>query len=63
VTAKLTDGTKRMFMYLNFLQALLAVISVIFGKKRIGYALWLALLVVAITSFQHHATDALNLSF
>jgi hypothetical protein len=52
-----------MFMYLPFLIALLAVISVVCGRKKTGYALWLVLCLVTIAWFNYHASDTLNLSF
>ena len=52
-----------MFMYLPFLIALLAVIGIISGRKKAGYALWLVLCLVTIAWFNHHASDVLQLSF
>ncbi|MFT4274699.1 MAG: DUF5993 family protein [Pantoea sp.] len=52
-----------MFMFLPFLIALCAAISTVTGKNKITYILWLCLLAVTLLSFQHHATDALALSF
>ncbi|MDY7545191.1 DUF5993 family protein [Glaciimonas sp. Gout2] len=52
-----------MFMFLPFLIALLAVLSMLAGKEKIGLGLWLTLLIVTIASFNHHATSSLNLSF
>ncbi|WP_201747207.1 DUF5993 family protein [Glaciimonas sp. PCH181] len=50
-------------MFLPFLIALLAVVSMILGKKKTGFGLWFALLVVSVAWFNHHATSPLNLSF
>ncbi|MGS0743829.1 DUF5993 family protein [Glaciimonas sp. GG7] len=50
-------------MYLPFLIALLAVISMICGKKKIGYVCWSALLIVTLGWFSRLATNPLYLSF
>ncbi len=52
-----------MYMFLPFLIALAAAVGVLAGKQKIGYALWLILLIVTIAWFDHHVTDSLNLSF
>jgi hypothetical protein len=50
-------------MFLPFLIALAIIITVVAGKKKLTYALWVVLLIVTVFWFKYHATDALNLSF
>ncbi|MCC8367745.1 MULTISPECIES: DUF5993 family protein [Xenorhabdus] len=52
-----------MYMFLPFLIALVIIITVVAGKKKLTYALWFALLIITVFWFKYHATDALNLSF
>lgn len=52
-----------MFMFLPFLVALVTTLTAVSGNKKVSYVLWLALVVITLLSFKHHATDPLNLSF
>jgi hypothetical protein len=52
-----------MFMFLPFLLALTCCLSLARPRARVAYAMWIALFVVTIASFFHHATDALHFSF
>ncbi|KAF3997352.1 DUF5993 family protein [Glaciimonas immobilis] len=52
-----------MFMFLPFLIAVLAALSVFYDKRKIGFALWCALIIVTLASFNYHASSPLNLSF
>nr|WP_226020125.1 DUF5993 family protein [Serratia symbiotica] len=52
-----------MFMFLPFLIAFGTVLCIVWGKKKLSYTFWSILLVVVILTFEHHATDVLNLSF
>ncbi|WP_440864009.1 DUF5993 family protein [Symbiopectobacterium purcellii] len=50
-------------MFFLFINALGIAISAIKGKKRLGYALWILLLIVVSLLLNHHITNPLNLSF
>ncbi len=52
-----------MYMFLPFLLALGMVLSVVAGKPKLSYVMWMALVLVAVLSFQYHVSDPLALSF
>jgi hypothetical protein len=42
---------------------LMSAVALFFGKKRVGFCLWLLLLIVSVAWFDYHSTDPMILSF
>lgn len=52
-----------MFMFLPFLIALAAAVSVAYGRRKAALSCWLLLAVITVLWLRHHAIDPLNLAF